>query len=367
MRIFVINPGSTSTKLALYEDETAVVSREFQHDKAELSHFATVMDQLDFRMAVIRQFLTEADINTALIDGVAGRGGMLHPLEGGVYTVSDAMIADLRKARYGEHPCNLGAILAHELAQEWQLPAFIVDPVVTDEMIDVARITGFPGIKRRSLFHALSQRGAARTVAARRGVSYESANFIVCHMGGGISIGAHRHGKVVDVVNALDGEGPMSPERTGGLPALALLDLIERGEYTPAELKRIIVREGGLFAHLGTNDLRQVIARADNGDTQAGLLFQALAYIIAKHIAALGPAFADANGTVAITAIIVTGGLARSRQLVDEISKMTGYLAPSEVVIGNEEMVSLANGAARVIKGTEKARTYTPETSSQKT
>lgn len=358
MRIFVINPGSTSTKLALYDNETPVASREFQHDKTELARFSSVAEQRDFRMKAIRQVLSEANVDAASIDAVAGRGGLLHPLEGGVYKVSDDMLDDLQQARYGEHPCNLGAILADELAKEWNVPAFIVDPVVTDEMTDVARLTGLPGIERRSLFHALNQRGSARTAAKRRGVQYSASNFIVCHMGGGISIGAHRKGKVVDVVNALDGEGPFTPERTGGLPVIPVLEMVASSEKSPEELKRIILREGGMFAHLGTNDPREAVRRMNDGDENARLVFHGLAYTVAKHMASLGPALADEQGNTDIAAVVLTGGLARSEPLVAEIGRMTRYLGPLEVVTGDEEMTSLAAGAVRALEGRAMAHHY---------
>ncbi|QJB56103.1 butyrate kinase [Pseudodesulfovibrio sp. zrk46] len=361
MRVFVINPGSTSTKVALYDDGNAVVAKEFQHDKAELAEFDRVMEQHDFRMAAIRSVLDEAGVDPASMDGVAGRGGMLHALEGGVYEVNDEMLHDLQQARYGEHPCNLGAVLARELAEEWGVPAYIVDPVVTDELMDAARFTGLPGLRRRSLFHALNQRGTARTTAAKFGISYESSNFIVCHMGGGISIGAHRQGRVVDVINALDGEGPFSPERTGGLPVIPILDMVESGERSTSELKQIILREGGVYAHLGTNDLRDVVKRMDDGDEQARQVFMALAYGIARYMASLAPALADENGVVEVAGVVLTGGLARSEPLVAEISRMVSYLGPVSVVTGDEEMASLAGGAVRVLEGIETARIYVAE------
>lgn len=351
MSIFVINPGSTSTKLAVFKDGQSIAACEYQHDKTELARFTRVVDQLDFRMAAICAFLEESSVDVASLAAVAGRGGLLHPLEGGVYEVSDDMITDLKEARYGEHPCNLGAVLAQELASEWGVPAYIVDPVVTDEMEDVARLTGLPSIERRSLFHALNQRGAARTVAERLDVRYEASDFIVCHMGGGISIGAHRMGRVVDVVNALDGEGPLTPERTGGLPVIPALDLVGRGEMSVDELKRVILREGGLFAHLGTNDPREVVARMEAGDEKAARVFKGLAYSIARHVASLVPALADDSGVVRLSAIILTGGMARSRELVDEIARLVGSLGPVEVVVGEEEMATLAAGAVRAEQG----------------
>lgn len=358
MRVFVINPGSTSTKLALYANGEALVSREFQHDKKELAGYKSVMAQADFRMDAIRTVLEEEQIDTTSISAIAGRGGLLHPLEGGVYEVSDDMMADLSDARYGEHPCNLGAILADALGREWGVPAYIVDPVVTDEMMDVARITGLPGVERRSLFHALNQRGAARTAALRQGVEYEESDFIVCHMGGGISIGAHRQGKVVDVVNALDGEGPFSPERTGGLPVVPVLEMIKSDQWTSDKLKQTVLREGGLYAHLGTNDMREVVARIEAGDSHAETIFRALSYGIARQIASLSPALARENGSMQVAAVVLTGGLARCQQLVDEVSRMTGFLGPVEVVTGDEEMASLAAGPVRVLEGRESAKLY---------
>lgn len=358
MNIFVINPGSTSTKLALYADGKAVVTREFQHDKAELAQFGSVIAQLDFRMDAIRLVLEEEKIDTNTISAVAGRGGLLHPLEGGVYEVSDAMLDDMKCAKYGEHPCNLGAILADTLGKEWGVPAYIVDPVVTDEMADVARVTGMPGIERRSLFHALNQRGSARTASARLDVEYEDSNFIVCHMGGGISIGAHRKGKVVEVVNALDGEGPFSPERTGGLPVIPVLEMIKSDQWTPERLKQTVLRGGGLFAHLGTNDLREVVTKIEQGDEHADLIFRALAYNISRQMTSLCPALAQEDGTMNVTAVVLTGGLARSPQLVAEIIRMVGFLGPVEVVTGDEEMASLADGPVRVLEGREAAKSY---------
>ncbi|MFH1913696.1 MAG: butyrate kinase [Pseudomonadota bacterium] len=358
MRVFVINPGSTSTRLALYEDDRAVLTSELHHPKGEIARFTRIADQFAYRLAAMDGVLRQWELDPASLDGVAGRGGLLRPMEGGVYEVSDEMIDDLKSARHGEHACNLGAPLASQMADRAGVGAYIVDPVVTDELADVARITGLPGITRRSLFHALSQRGAARTAAARLGVPYEGSDFIVCHMGGGISIGAHRRGRVVEVVNALDGEGPFSPERTGGLPLVPVLELIERGERTPGEMKRIVQREGGLFAHLGTNDLREVLGRMGQGDESAARLFHALAYVVARHIGSLAPVLADGDGRVAVAAVVLTGGLARSDRFVHEISRMVGYLGPVQVVVGDEEMAALAGGVARALRGEEPVKHY---------
>ena len=359
MNVLVINPGSTSTKAAVYDERGAVAAREFQHARADLTRFPSVMAQADFRLGLLRELL--AEFPPGELHGVAGRGGLLHPLPGGVYAVSDDMIDDLEHARYGEHPCNLGAVLARSVAREYGVGAYIVDPVVTDEMDDVVRLTGIPGLTRRSLFHALSHRGAARTVAARLGVEYERANFIVCHMGGGISIGAHRQGRVVDVVNALDGEGPFSPERTGGVPLVPLLDMLERGERTPAQLREVIQRRGGVYAHLGTNDLREVLRRVEAGDEAALAVYRAMTYSVSKYIASLIPALADEAGEVHLAAVVLTGGLVRSKRLAAEVARMVRSLGPVEVVEGDEEMATLAGGVLRVLAGGEVVREYRRE------
>lgn len=358
MSILVINPGSTSTKLALFDKGQSLAASEIQHDKAELARFGSVADQFDFRMQAITHFLQDSGIDAALLRAVAGRGGLLRPLEGGVYAVSDEMVDDLREARYGEHPCNLGAPLALAMARENGIPAYVVDPVVTDEMMGKARLTGLPEVERRSLFHALNHRGMTRLVADKLGISYENSDFIVCHMGGGISIGAHRHGRVVDVINGLDGEGPFTPERTGALPMIPLLDRLRDGKVSLDDLRLQILRQGGLYAHLGTNDPREVVARIEEGDEQARLVFDALAYGVARYVASMMPALADERGHVNVAAVILTGGLARSGPLVAEISRMVSCIGPVEVMPGEVEMASLAAGAERALAGQETVRTY---------
>jgi butyrate kinase len=358
--ILVINPGSTSTKVALYRGSDTLAAEELQHPRAEMAAFPRVADQFDFRMRVVAEFLGKTGTDPKRIKAVVARGGLLRPLEGGVYEVSDVMVEHLQSARYGEHACNLGGILALALARQWGVPAYVVDPVVTDEMMDKARLTGLPGLERRSIFHALNQRGVARIVAERLGVEYERSNFIVCHMGGGVSIGAHRRGRVVDVINALDGEGPFTPERTGGLPLVPVLDMVHSGERDYAELRTTVLRMGGLAAHLGTNDPREVLARMDQGDERAALVFRAMAYGIARYIASMAPALSGDEGGLDLAAVVLTGGLSRSRPLVEEITRQTGFLGPVEVVPGEVEMSALAAGAARALCGREPVRTYPP-------
>ncbi|AMK10185.1 butyrate kinase [Pseudodesulfovibrio indicus] len=355
MSILVINPGSTSTKLALFENSLPVgeplALAEVQHLREELAPFERVADQFDLRLRDVTAFLDREGVDTGDIEALSVRGGLLRALPGGVYEVSDEMVHDLANATYGEHACNLGGMLGLALSRKWGAPAFVVDPVVTDELMDEARLTGMPGLNRRSLFHALNQRGTARLVARRLGIEYEDANFIVCHIGGGISIGAHRHGRVVDVINALDGEGPFSPERTGSLPLVPVLDMIARGERTPAELKETILRHGGLIAHLGTNDLREVLARVEDGDERAELVYRSMGYNIARCIASMGPALAGDQGGLDLAAVVLTGGLARSRTLVDDLTRRLSWLAPIEVIPGEAEMAALAGGAIRVLSG----------------
>ncbi|XXJ21554.1 butyrate kinase [Desulfovibrio caledoniensis] len=358
MSILVINPGSTSTKVALYRSGDTLAAEELQHSREEMAGFHKVADQFDYRMRLVAEFLGKTGTDPKRIQAVVARGGLLRPLEGGVYEVSDAMVDDLQSARYGEHACNLGGILALALARHWNVPAYVVDPVVTDEMMDKARLTGLPGLSRRSIFHALNQRGVARIVAGRLGVEYARSNFIVCHMGGGVSIGAHRQGRVVDVINALDGEGPFTPERTGSLPLVPILDMVHNGEREYAELRTTILRQGGLAAHLGTNDPRVVLARMDQGDEHAALVFRAMAYGIARYIVSMAPALTDGQGGLDLAAVVLTGGLSRSAALVEEITRQVAFLGPVEVVPGEVEMAALAQGAHRALNGEEPVRTY---------
>lgn len=357
-RILTVNPGSTSTKVVIFECETPIFTKEVAHPKKELTAFANVFEQMEYRLQTVRDAVGEADDAGQNLDAVVGRGGLLAPLQGGTYTISDAMLADLKAATYGEHPCNLGAPMAKGIGEKLDIPAYISDPPVTDEMDDVARFTGLPEVRRRSIFHALSQRGAARTAAQREQIQYESGKFIVAHMGGGTSIGAHLHGKVIDVINALDGEGPMTPERTGMIPALNVLELLESGAYDIQELKQVITREGGVFAHLGTNDFRKVEQRMDAGDEQASAVFNALAYTLSRSICSLLPPLVSADDPKPLTAIVLTGGMARSARLVKELTRRLVWLAPIHTVTGVEEMLVMAQNAIRVLEGRDAPKTY---------
>ncbi len=352
-RILAINPGSTSTKVAVFDDEKQVVERNLAHSVEELSEYQTITDQYPLRKRVILEFLEEHRIGLQSINAVVGRGGLLHPIAGGTYEVNEQMVNDLHVGILGEHASNLGGIIASEIAGEIGVPAYIVDPVVVDELDDVARVAGIPEISRSSIFHALNQKAMARRAAAARGGNYDELNFIVVHLGGGTTVGAHRRGRVVDVNDGLNGEGPFTPERSGGLPALKVLKLAFSGEHDHNWLKKRIKGNGGLVAHLGTNDAREVQRRIDAGDRDAALVFEAMAYQVAKQIGAMA---AVLEGRV--DAIILTGGVAHNEQFCRWIEQRVGFIAPVEVYPGEDEMRALTEGALRVLRGEESAKQY---------
>lgn len=386
--VLVINPGSTSTKLALYEagadpagvspgvDGSAAAGDPVELASATLSHAADILcdfdgvaEQKDFRSAAVADFLDKhgvgPDGGRRHLSAVIGRGGLLAPLAGGVYRVNEAMLRDLASGDYGEHASNLGGIIASEIAARFGCPSFIADPVVVDEMMDEARPSGMPEIQRKSIFHALNQKASARTVARSLGKSYEDCNFIVAHMGGGISIGAHRRGSVIDVNNALDGEGPFSPERCGGLPSGQWMGQVidafaESGQKAMAggevhkALKKRLVGRGGLVAYLGYNDLREVEAAARQGNSDAGLMIRAMVHQVSKEIAGHG---ATLRGEV--DGIILTGGVAFSELVVEELRSRLSWLAPIFVKPGEGEMEALAENAFAVLSGSRKAGEYT--------
>ncbi|WP_134698871.1 butyrate kinase [Ammoniphilus sp. YIM 78166] len=353
LRLLVINPGSTSTKIGIYDNEKCILEETLRHDTELLTTFPRVIDQFSFRKQVILEALHEKGINITKINGVVGRGGVLRPISGGTYLVNEPMLEDLRSARYGEHASNLGALISYEIAEQLHIPAFIVDPVVVDEMDDVARLSGHPRMERKSIFHALNQKAVARRVAVQLGKKYEELHAIVAHMGGGISIGAHRNGRVIDVNNALAGEGPFSPERAGTLPAGQLVKLCFSGDYSQQEIERWLVGQGGLVAYLGTNDARKVEERVDAGDQQAKLIFQGMAYQVAKEIGAAASALA---GRVEV--IILTGGLTYGKSFVQWITERVSWIAPVQVFPGENELQALAEGGLRVLRGEEEAKFY---------
>lgn len=352
-RLLIINPGSTSTKIAIFDNEKPVMETTLRHTNEELAPYKTVADQFEFRKNVILDTLNTNGINITKLSAVVGRGGLLRPMEGGTYNVNDVMLKDIRIAAMGQHASNLGALIAHEIAGQLNIPSFIVDPVVVDELDEIARISGMPEIERISIFHALNQKAVARRAAKDLGKPYEELNLIVAHLGGGISVGAHRNGRVVDVNNALDGEGPFSPERTGSLPVGGLIKLCYSGKYTIDELKKKIVGKGGLVAYLGTNDGREVEDMIKKGNKEAELVYKAMAYQVAKEI---GACAAVLEGKV--DAILMTGGLAYDKALVGWIKERVEFIGMVKVYPGEDEMIALAEGGLRVLRGEEQAKEY---------
>ncbi|GHV80206.1 hypothetical protein AGMMS49944_19970 [Spirochaetia bacterium] len=353
LRILAINPGSTSTKFGLYDNEKCILKKTIRHDAASLARYASVLDQKEFRRDCIMKSLEEAGLDYASLDAVAGRGGLLKPIESGTYLINRKMLADLHSATAAIHASALGAIIAAEIAGPLSIPAYVVDPVVVDEMDRNAKLTGMPGVERSSVFHALNQKAIARRLAAELGMQYENTRFIVAHLGGGITVGAHRYGRVIDVNDALSGEGPFTPERTGSIPAIPLINMCFSGEYTEAEMIEKISGKGGMKAYLGTADLRDIQKMINDGDEFAALALDSMAYQVSKEIGAMA---AVLEGLV--DAIILTGGLAYSTRFTGAIKQRVDKLAPVHVFPGEDEMLALVSGVRRVLGGTEEAAQY---------
>ncbi|MGC8545620.1 butyrate kinase [Athalassotoga sp.] len=354
LKILAVNPGSTSTKIAIFDGEKEIKSQNLYHSAEELRPFRHMADQYQFRVDKINAFLKDTDYTLFDFAAFVGRGGLVKPVQGGTYIVNDLMVKELKEAKYGEHASNLGAMIVDEFSKLTGKPAFIVDPVVVDELDDIARISGHPDFQRKSIFHALNQKAVARKAAESLEKRYEECNFIVAHMGGGISVGAHKKGRVVDVNNALDGDGPFSPERSGTLPLTSLIDLCYSGRYTFEEMKRKIKGEGGLVAHLGTNNAVDVQKMVDGGDKHAELVYHAMAYQISKWI---GRMVVPLEGNV--DAIILTGGMAYdSKHMIKWIKEKVSYIAPVMVFPGGREEEALAMGALRVLRGEEQPKNY---------
>ncbi|WP_313370287.1 butyrate kinase [Sedimentibacter sp.] len=354
MKQLIINPGSTSTKIAVFEDEKSVFEKTLRHSNEELGVYAKVADQFEFRKNLILEALKENNIAAESLDAVVGRGGLLKPIEGGTYLVNDKLAEDLKISKMGEHASNLGGLIARSIAEEVNIPAFIVDPVVVDEMDDVARISGHPNFERLSKWHALNQKAVARRAAAEKfNKKYEDMNFVVAHLGGGISVGAHKKGRVIDVNNALNGEGPFSPERSGSLPVDQLVKTCFSGQYTEPEIKKMIVGKGGLSALLGTNNAKEVSDRAEAGDEKAKLVYKAMAYQIAK---AIGEYAVVLDGEV--DAILVTGGIAYDNNFVKMIENKVKFIAEVIAYPGEDELLALAQGGLRVLNKEEAAKQY---------
>lgn len=353
VKSLIINPGSTSTKIGVFEDETLLFEETLRHPTEEIAKYASIIDQKDFRRDIILDFLKEKDCDIRSFNVIVGRGGLLKPIPGGTYAVSDALLEDLKIGRQGQHASNLGGILAREIGDEIGVPSYIVDPVVVDELEPVARISGMPELPRRSIFHALNQKAVARRYAKEHGLKYEDLNLIVIHMGGGVSVGAHQKGRVVDVNNILDGEGAFSPERAGTVPVGDLIRLCYSGKYTEKEIYKKICGNGGFNAYLGTNDARTVQKMAAEGDEKAELVQDAFYYQIAKDAGAMA---AVLNGRV--DQIILTGGIAYGQITTDKLQEKIGWIAPFTVYPGEDELLALAQGALRVMGGEEKVKEY---------
>lgn len=357
--VLTINPGSTSTKVALYEGERPLFVETVHHSAEEIAAFPHIADQYAFRRDAVLSLLDEKRFGLDSLDAVVGRGGILRPIRSDTYLVNEKMLNELRHPQEREHASNLGAIIADEIARRAGVPAFIVDPVCVDEFDEIARISGLPEIERRSLSHALNLKAAARQAARDLGKRYDEVNLLVVHLGGGISVSPHRRGRMVDVNQALDGTGPFAPERAGGLPVGDVLRLAysvpphDEAHYTYEEMFKKIAGRGGLVAHLGTNDACEVERRIEEGDEHAKLIYEAMAYQIAKEIGLMATVL---KGDV--DAIVLTGGLARSDMLVDWIVQRVEWIAPVMIYPGEDEMLAMAQGALRVLRDEEKARDY---------
>ena len=352
IKSLIINPGSTSTKLGVFEDENLIFEETLRHTTEEISRFEKIVDQVDFRKEMILNFLKDKDVDINSFDVIVGRGGLLKPIPSGTYSVTDNLIRDLRNAVGGEHASNLGGILAKGIADEIGVPSYIVDPVVVDELDDVARVSGVPELPRTSVFHALNQKAVAKRYAKEAGKKYEDLNLIVVHMGGGVSVGAHTGGRIGDVFNALSGEGAFSPERAGGVPPAALVEMCFSGKYTKDEVKKKLIGNGGFNALLGTNNAQEVYKRSLT-EEKAKLVFDAFVYQVSKDI---GAQAAVLKGKV--DQIILTGGIAHGEQVTNDIKERVSFIAPVTVYPGEDELLALAQGALRVMNGEEEAKQY---------
>lgn len=354
VQILAINPGSTSTKIAVYADTTPIFILTISHSIEELSPFKRITEQFQFRKNLILQQLEDAEINLNHVKLVMGRGGLLKPVGSGVIAVNEKMVEDLRNCTYGEHASNLGGLIAWDIAQSLpEAKAYIANPVVVDELNDFARFSGHPLLLRRSVFHALNQKAVARQHAKSIMRKYEDLNLIVVHLGGGITVGAHQKGRVVDVNQGLDGDGPFSPERSGSLPVGDLVRLCFSGNYSEKEILKMITGNGGLVAYLGTNNAYEVEQRAAGGDDYAKLVYNAMAYQVAKEIGAMAAVL-----HFAVDGILITGGIANDKYFVNQVISYTFKIAPVHVYPGEDEMKALAMNGLRVVNGETVAKEY---------
>lgn len=352
--ILAINPGSTSTKFSLFEEEELVFEKTLRHSAAELENFERISDQFHFRKNLIMNELSERNVDLERIAAVVGRGGLVKPIESGIYRVNERMKEDLSAGYSGQHASNLGGLIADDIASALSCAtAYIVDPVVVDELQPVARISGLPEIERKSIFHALNQKAVARIYASSIGRKYEELTLIIAHMGGGISVGAHKYGRVIDVNNALNGDGPFSPERSGSLPAGQLVDLCFSGKFSHAELLSMLTGKGGMIAYLGTNSFIEVSKMAENGDKKAQIITEAASYQVGKEIGALA---AVLEGHV--DAIILTGGMAYEESFTESIRSMVGFITKVVIYPGEDEMKALAFNGLLALDGKIETKTY---------
>lgn len=353
IKSLIINPGSTSTKIGVFEDENLLFEETLRHSTEEIAQYATIADQKDFRKAIIMNLLKEKNFDIKSLGMVVGRGGMLKPIPGGTYAVTDDLLHDLVIGKQGQHASNLGGMLAREIGDEIGVPSFIVDPVVVDELCDVARYSGVPELPRTSVFHALNQKAVAKRYAKETGKAYDSLNLIVVHMGGGVSVGAHMNGKVIDVFNALDGDGAFSPERAGAVPVGALIKMCFSGEYTEKEIYKKFVGNGGFNAYLGTNDMRDVEKMVSEGDAKAKEIRDAFIFQVSKNIGSMSCVL---KGKV--DQIIVTGGIAYDKEVVAGLKEAAEWIAPFTVYPGEDELLALVQGGLRVMNKEEEACVY---------
>lgn len=352
-KLFVINFGSTSTKIAIYKNDIIQFEETLRHNYEDIKFFNNSTAQKDYRLQAIREFLSQNKINLEEIDVFVGRGGVIKPVEGGTYLINEQMLTDLNTLKYGDHVSNLGAIIAYELAIKVNKKAYIVDPVVIDELSDIARVSGFQGITRKSTFHALNHKAVAKRYAKEINKNYEDLNLIVAHVGGGVSVGLHKKGKIVDVNNALGGDGPFSPQRAGALPTFDLIDYVCDSKESKEQIKKRLVTEGGLYSYLQTASGIEVFKRVKEGDSQAKLYGEAMAYQINK---AVGSLYYVNKGE--IDAVIYTGGVINQPIFVQMVKDLTPKGIKTVFYPGEDEMDALALGAYRVLLGEEKVKEY---------
>lgn len=353
-KIFAINPGSTSTKIAMFEGEREIFSKNVSHDAAKLKEFKEISGQFGYRKETILRELKEAGMSLKGVDAFSARGGGLVNVEGGVYAVGEALLHHAATGYTVKHPAMLGAQLAHAFCQEYGGQAFVVNPPDVDEFQDVARVTGLKGIYRESRIHALNQKEIGIRYGAMKGIQYEELNLIICHIGGGISVTAHQKGRMIDSNDIANGDGPMAPTRCGQLPVKNVIEMCFSGRYTAQEMRDKVTKTGGLVDHLGTSDAREVRAMMEAGSRYAKLVYDSMIYQIGKTAGSMA---AVLHGRV--DGIIFTGGISHDAYLVKELTEMLGFIAPITVMAGEFEMEALAAGALRVLTGKEKAKEYT--------